>query len=336
MKRLRRATAWALTSAAIVPLPQSPEPVITIASEMTIHTEPPTWMRDGLSPSCLVLPSRGEGSLLDYLAQRLPIVTRAQWHARMQAGEVVDAKRQSLGPAQAFVPGLRVYYWRSVDAEPHIPFEADILYEDERLLLVDKPHFLPVLPTGNYVQNSLLVRLKNATGNAELSPLHRIDRDTAGLLLMSKGAATRGVYQALFRDRAMDKTYEAVAPWRADLVFPREHRSCMEESQRFFLMQEVAGAPNSHSQIDLLQVQGAWARYVLKPVSGKRHQLRVHMASLGLPIRNDAFYPEVNDPPEGDFSRPLQLLARELRFSDPVTGQLHVFRSRRQLLPLAD
>lgn len=301
---------------------------------MTIHTDPSTWMRDGLSPSCVVLPSRGEGRLLDYLAQRLPMVSHAQWQARLQAGEVVDAQRQALRPEQAFVPGLRVYYWRSVGAEPHIPFEADILYEDERLLLVDKPHFLPVLPTGKYVQNSLLVRLKSATGNAHLSPLHRIDRDTAGLLLMSKDAATRGVYQALFRDRAMDKRYEAVAPWRADLDFPREHRSRLQESERFFLMQELAGAPNSHSHIDLVEVQGAWARYALQPVSGKRHQLRVHMAALGLPIRNDAFYPEVNDPPEGDFSRPLQLLARELRFRDPVTGQLHDFRSQRQLLPL--
>ncbi|WP_460546855.1 pseudouridine synthase [Comamonas piscis] len=308
--------------------------MITIASDMTIHTDPSTWMRKGLSPSCVVLPSRGEGALLDYLAQRLPMVSHAQWQARMQAGDVVDGARQALGPAQAFVPGLRVYYWRSVDVEPHIPFEADILYEDERLLLVDKPHFLPVLPTGPYVQNSLLVRLKNATGNAQLSPLHRIDRDTAGLLLLSKDAATRGAYQALFRNRAMDKSYEAVAPWRADLAFPLEHRSRMEESQRFFLMQELPGDPNSLSLIDVLEVEGAWARYALKPISGKRHQLRVHMAALGLPIRNDAFYPVVNDPPEGDFSKPLQLLARELRFVDPVSGQAHVFCSQRQLLPL--
>lgn len=313
--------------------PPSPG-MTTIASEMTIQTDPTTWMREGVSPSCVVLPSRGGGLLLDFLAQRLPLVTAAQWRERMQAGDVVDGTRRTLGPAQAFVPGMRVYYWRKVERELPIPFDADVLYEDERLLLVDKPHFLPVLPTGKYVQNSLLVRLKNATGNAHLSPLHRIDRDTAGLLLLSKDAATRGQYQALFRDRAMDKTYEAVAPWRADLVFPREHRSRMEESQRFFLMHEVAGAPNSHSHMELLEQQGAWARYGLKPVSGKRHQLRVHMAALGLPIRNDAFYPEVNDPPEGDFSRPLQLLARELRFTDPVTGQAHVFCSRRQLLPL--
>ena len=296
--------------------------------------EPHTWMRDGVSPSCVVLPSQGDGWLLDYLAERLPLVARADWQARMDAGAVVDAQRQPLRADQRFVPGQHVYYWRSLDAEAPIPFEAEVLYEDERLLLVDKPHFLPVLPTGKYLQNSLLVRLKRQTGNAELSPLHRIDRDTAGLLLLSKDAATRGRYQALFRDRAMDKSYEAVAPVRADLHFPREHHSCMAESQRFFLMHEVPGAPNSHTLMDIIESNGAWARYALKPVSGKRHQLRVHMAALGIAIRNDAFYPEVNDPPEGDFSRPLQLLAKELAFVDPVTGQSLAFRSGLQLQAL--
>src|SRR5262245_50166873 len=111
----------------------------TIATEMTIHTDPSTWMRDGVSPSCVVLPSRGEGLLLDFLAQRLPLVSAAQWRERMQAGDVVDGSRQTLGLAQAFVPGMRVYYWRKVEQELPIPFDADVLYEDERLLLVDKP-----------------------------------------------------------------------------------------------------------------------------------------------------------------------------------------------------
>ena len=301
-------------------------------NEMT--AAPHTWMRGGVSPSYVVLPSQGGGWLLDYLAERLPMVARDEWQARMQAGDVVDAQCQPLRADARFVPGARVYYWRALESETTIPFEHQVVYEDERLLLVDKPHFLPVLPTGKYVQNSLLVRLKRATGNAELSPLHRIDRDTAGLLLLSKDAATRGVYQALFRDRAMDKSYEAVAPLRADLDFPREHHSCMAESQRFFLMHEVAGAPNSHTLMDIIESNGAWARYALKPVSGKRHQLRVHMAALGIAIRNDAFYPEVNDPPEGDFSRPLQLLAKELAFVDPVTGQSLAFRSGLQLQAL--
>ena len=142
-------------------------------------------MRDGVSPSCVVLRPQGEGWLLDYLAERLPLVARQEWQARMQAGDVVDAHCQPLRADQRFVPGQRVYYWRAWAQETPIPFEAAVLYEDERILLVDKPHFLPVLPTGKYVQNSLLVRLKRATGNAELSPLHRIDRDTAGLVLLS-------------------------------------------------------------------------------------------------------------------------------------------------------
>ena len=295
---------------------------------------PHTWMRDGVSPSLLVLPSQGDGWLLDYLAERLTMVDRDTWHARMQAGEVVDSQRRALGTDQRFEPGLHVYYWRSLDSETPIPFEAEVLYEDERLLLVDKPHFLPVLPTGKYLQNSLLVRLKRQTGNAELSPLHRIDRDTAGLVLISKDAATRGVYQALFRDRAMHKSYEAVAPLRADLTFPREHHSRMEESAQFFLMHEVAGTPNSHTRMAVLESNGAWARYGLEPISGKRHQLRVHMAALGIAIRNDAFYPVVNDPPEGDFSRPLQLLAQSLAFTDPVTGKALAFSSRLQLQAL--
>ena len=129
----------------------------------------------------------------------------------------------------------------------------------------------------------------------------------------------------------MAKTYDAVAPWNADITFPREHRSRMEESPQFFRMQEVPGEPNSHTHMAVQAVQGPWALYRLEPISGKRHQLRVHMAALGLPLRNDPFYPEVNDPPEGDYSRPLQLLARSLRFTDPLTGQEHHFESRLRL-----
>ncbi len=295
---------------------------------------PNTWMRDGVSPSYVVLPSQGDGWLLDYLAERLPLVARDEWQARMHAGDVVNAQGQALRADQRFLPGERVYYWRALAQEVAIPFDAQVVYEDAQLLLVDKPHFLPVLPTGKYVQNSLLVRLKKATGNADLSPLHRIDRDTAGLVLLSKNAATRGLYQGLFRDRAMHKRYEAVAPMRSDLDFPREHHSRMEESYRFFLMHEVPGLANSHTRMDIVETNGLWARYALEPISGKRHQLRVHMAALGIPIRNDAFYPEVNDPPEGDFSRPLQLLAKELAFTDPISGKKLGFASQLQLQEL--
>ena len=291
-------------------------------------------MRDGVSPSCVVLPSQGQGSMLDFLAQRLPAVPRDEWLQRMEAGDVVDERGEQVLPQRRFEPGIRLYYYRHLQAEPDIPFEETVLYQDEHLLVADKPHFMPVTPTGRYLQHTLLVRLKRRLGLPELSPLHRIDRDTAGLVLFSVQRSTRGTYQALFRDRQITKHYDAVAPWRADVPFPREHVSRMEESPQFFRMHEVAGPPNSHTHMQVQAVAGGWALYRLSPITGKRHQLRVHMAALGLPLRNDPFYPVVNDPPEGDFSRPLQLLARSLAFVDPLTGAPRHFESARTLLPL--
>lgn len=265
------------------------------------------------------------------LAECLPAVSKQEWRERMEAGEVVDALGQPVAPEKAFERSARLYYYRHLRDEPELPFSHQVLYEDEHLLVADKPHFMPVVPSGRYVQQSLLVRLKRQLALPELSPLHRIDRDTAGLVLFSVQQSTRGAYQALFRDRSMAKDYEAVAPWNPDLDFPREHRSRMQEAPQFFRMEEAPGEPNSHTHMEVVAVHGGWARYRLSPISGKRHQLRVHMAALGLPLRNDPFYPVVNDPPEGDYSRPLQLLARSLRFIDPLTQQERFFETRLQL-----
>jgi tRNA pseudouridine32 synthase/23S rRNA pseudouridine746 synthase len=280
------------------------------------------------------LPSRGQGSLLDFLAERLPAVPRDAWRARMEEGDVLDERGARVTPDRPFEAGLRLYYYRSLPAEPALPFEESVLYQDEHLVVADKPHFMPVTPSGRYLHHTLLVRLKRRLGLPELSPLHRIDRDTAGLVLLSVQQRTRGAYQALFRDRQITKHYDAIAPWRADLAFPREHASRLEEiPQQFFRMHEVPGEPNSHTQmqVDEVSEDGRWARYRLSPITGKRHQLRVHMAALGLPLRNDAFYPVVNDPPEGDYSRPLQLLAKSLAFVDPLTQQPRAFESGQRL-----
>ena len=291
-------------------------------------------MRDGVSPSCIALPTQGQGSMLDFLAQRLPAVSRADWQARMEAGEVVDEHGERASPERALVPGLRLYYYRTLEDEAPLPFEAQVLYRDAHLLVADKPHFLPVVPAGRYLQNSLLVRLKRQFDLPELSPIHRIDRETAGLVLFSVQRATRGRYQGLFRDRAVDKRYEAVAPWNAGVDFPREHASRMEESGHFFRMHEVAGEPNSFTRMEVLEQRGPWARYALAPVSGRRHQLRVHMAALGLALRGDTLYPQVNDAAEGDYSNPLQLLARSVAFADPLTGEQRYFESCQQLRAL--
>ncbi len=293
-------------------------------------------MRDGVNPSCVVLPSAGQGLLVDFLAQRLPAVSREDWLRRLRAKEVVDEFGAAATECSPFTPGVRYYYYRELPPEHELPFHETVLYQDAHILVADKPHFLPVVPAGRYLQQTLLVRLKRRLGLSELSPVHRIDRDTAGLVLFSVQRATRGTYQALFRDRRVHKVYEAVAPWRADLPLPCIHESRLEESGHFFRMHEVPGTPNARTHIDVLEVASPWARYRLQPITGKRHQLRVHMAALGLPLRGDAFYPEVNDPPEGDYSNPLQLLARTLAFTDPLSGEALRFDSRLKLRPLTD
>ena len=300
-------------------------------------------MRDGVSASCVAVPVVGatpRPSLLDFLAHRLPYVSRDDWHARMSQGAVLDEQGQALRADAPYPPQpsdaqhRRVYYYRTLTHEPTIPFEAQVLFQDEHLVVADKPHFLPVTPSGRYVQETLLVRLKRQLGIEHLSPLHRIDRETAGLVLFSVRPQDRGAYAALFRDRAVNKIYEAIAPWRADLALPLTHRSRMEEDSLFFRQREVPGEPNSETHIELIERLGPLARYRLSPVTGRTHQLRVHMNALGLPIEGDLFYPDVVHGPgiaQEDFSQPLQLLARSVVLVDPVTGAERRFESRRAL-----
>lgn len=291
-------------------------------------------MLEGVSASCVALPAGPWPLLVDFLAQRLPAVSQAQWQQRMAQGRVLDEHGQPLPPDAPFQPQTRVYYYRELNAEPVIPFEAAVLYQDEHLLVADKPHFLPVTPTGRFVQQTLLVRLKRQLGIDTLSPIHRIDRETAGLVLFSIRPQDRGAYQALFRDKVVEKSYEAIAPLRADLPLPEVHRSRIEPDEQFFRQREVPGEPNSETHIALLQAQGALGLYRLSPVTGRTHQLRVHMHALGRPIVGDLFYPEVVHGPghtDEDYSRPLQLLARSIAFTDPVTGQPRRFESQRSL-----
>lgn len=291
-------------------------------------------MREGVGASCVALPHGPWPRLLDFLAERLPAVSAEQWLERMAQGHVLDESGAPLSPDAPYRHGTRVYYYRALDAEPVIPFEETILYQDAHLLVADKPHFLPVTPSGRYVQQTLLVRLKRRTGIEDLSPIHRIDRETAGLVVFSVRPQDRGAYQALFREQVVDKDYEAIAPLRPDLPLPAVHRSRIEPDERFFRQREVPGEPNSETQIELIEALGDLARYRLRPRSGKTHQLRVHMNALGRPICGDLFYPEVVHGPghaEDDWGRPLQLLARALAFTDPVTGAPRHFESRRQL-----
>ena len=286
---------------------------------------------NGVSPSRLCLPPGPWRTLLDYLAFKLPAVSRDSWTERMQAGEVLNASGERLPPDAPYPARETVFYYRRIDHEPPIPFEEAILFQDDFLVVADKPHFLPVVPSGRYVQETLLVRLKRKLGIDTLVPMHRIDRDTAGVVVFTVQPATRATYQALFRDRLVDKTYEAIAPWSPRLATRLTYRSRLAESARFMAMQEVEGEPNSETTIELIERHGELARYRLHPTTGQKHQLRAHMNALGIPIQHDLIYPELQPDGIPDYTRPLQLLARELSFTDPYSGQRRHFISERQL-----
>ncbi len=280
------------------------------------------------------MPHGGWATALDFLSERLPRVSRDEWHRRLLAREVFDGAGQTVAPDARLRAGQHLHYYRDLPDEAPIPFEEHIVFQDEWLVVADKPHFLPVTPTGPYVQQSLLVRLRRRLGIDTLAPIHRIDRETAGLTVFAVQPATRDAYHGLFRKRAVTKTYEAIAPAPRTQAFPRVHRNRLEEDAgAFFRMVEAPGEPNSETRIALLEVRGDLARYALEPLSGRRHQLRVSMNALGLPIVGDQFYPTVRRGPREaeDFSQPLQLLARSLAFTDPVTGQARAFESRRTL-----
>ncbi|MGY4828701.1 pseudouridine synthase [Sphaerotilaceae bacterium SBD11-9] len=285
---------------------------------------------DGVGRSCVALPEGPWATQIEFFVHRFPRIPPEEWLARMQRGDVTDARGAAVQPHAPFTPHSKLFYYRRLPAEPPIPFEEAVLYQDELIVVADKPHFLPVTPSGRYLQETLLVRLKRKLGIATLAPVHRIDRETAGLVLFTVQPHTRGRYQALFRERTAEKRYEAIAPWRDGL--PSIYRSRLEEGDSFMTMREVPGEPNAETHVELLQPLGALARYGLRPMTGKRHQLRVHMAALGIPILNDLIYPTLQpDTLQPDYSRPLQLLARSLAFVDPVSGESRRFESGHRL-----
>lgn len=280
-----------------------------------------------ITASRLQLPPGPWLTLLNGLCARFPRITREVWLDRFARGRVQDASGKVLAVDAPYRVGMEVRYFREVPDEQHIPFEAQILFADADLVVADKPHFLPVMPAGRFVAETLLSRLQAQLDNSDLVPLHRIDRETAGLVLFSARAATRNLYQALFRQRDIEKKYQAIAPPLPSLSMPHVRCSRLQVGEPFFRTCEAAGAPNSETRIDVIERRPHAWRYDLQPVTGRKHQLRVHMAALGAPIVNDSLYPELSERAPDDFSRPLQLLAKSLRFVDPTDGTLRAFES---------
>ena len=326
----------------------------------------PAWTpasRDGVGASRVAVGAGPWPGLLSFLVARFPAVD--DWALRLAQGNVLDASGRILAADAPCVPGMLLWYWRRPPPEPRVPVEIDLLHQDEHLVVVDKPHFLPVIPGGRHLQETVLVRLKRQLGIDTLAPMHRLDRDTAGVLLFSVQPATRHAYQSLWRDRHVHKVYEAVAPWRADLALPFtcRNRLAQRAGVAFMQMEVVPGEADAETLIELIArigwaeqggpieppqllpgaegpglpepPPGPLAHYRLTPRTGRKHQLRVQLSALGMAIVGDRIYPRLWPEPAADavpdYSQPLQLLARELAFVDPLSGVPRRFASRRRL-----
>ena len=288
----------------------------------------------GVGPSSRWLPAGQWKTVLDFLKEQYPQVAVETWTARMTRGEVVDENGLLLNPQSPYRVGACISYYRELDDEKIIPFVEQVLYRDEHILIADKPHFLPVIPSGRFLHQTLLVRLRKKYKLEGLAPIHRLDRETAGVVLFSVNPQTRGHYTSLFRSRKVRKVYEALAPTLANLdaaTSPIIRRSRIVRGNPFFRMQEAPGEPNSETEIRSNGNRGPNTMYQLVPVTGRKHQLRMHLAGLGIPIINDRLYPEMIRTATDDFSSPLKLLAKSLSFQDPLTGRQFHFESGMKL-----
>jgi tRNA pseudouridine32 synthase/23S rRNA pseudouridine746 synthase len=286
-------------------------------------------------PSCVSLPkvAKPYPAILKFLVQRFPQIGQAEWQQRILQGKVLDEAGVAITNETPFVPQLRLFYFREAVEEPLIPLAETIIFQNDELLVACKPPFLPVTPAGPYINECLLNRLKNKTDNSDLVPLHRIDRETAGIVLFSCNRATRGRYNELFSTGNLEKTYEALAavthcPAESDWTV--ENR--LVKSEPWFRMQVVAGAVNARSRIKLVAFRENRAQFLLYPLTGKQHQLRIHMSGLGFCIMNDRYYPELLAKQADALDNPLQLIARRVKFTDPVSGRGMEFESERKLL----
>ncbi|MCP2280057.1 RluA family pseudouridine synthase [Nocardia amikacinitolerans] len=303
---------------------------------MRRRQQPPLPKRYGLDPARLRLPETGEwATIRDHLVERLPRVAPERIDELLHAGGIVDLEGP-IAPDAPYVPGGAVWFHRDLPDETDVPFDITVVHRDEDLLVVDKPHFLATIPRGQHIRQTALVRLREELGLPDLVPAHRLDRATAGLLLFVVNPARRGAYQTMFHRRAVRKEYEAIAPYRPDLELPRTVRSRIVKEKQVLAAQEVEGEPNAETRVDLLEHRAGLGRYRLRPLTGRTHQLRLHMNGLGVPILGDDFYPVLTDKPVHDFTRPLQLLAASLEFTDPVSGKPRRFETTRSLQAWTD
>lgn len=280
----------------------------------------------------LPAPDKRWPTVYAFLCSHFARISADIWRERVLAGKVHWFNGEAITLQTPFLPGKRLCYYREVATEPAIPFAHKILYQDQHILVADKPHFLPVTPGGEYVNECLLARLKRDTSLDDMVPVHRLDRDTAGLVLFSINAASRAAYYQLFQQAQITKHYQAVATLSIEAqqgALPKQWQVAnrIEKSQPRFINAIVPGPVNALSDIRLMTRHDKLGLFTLTPHSGKTHQLRLHMLSLGMPILHDNYYPELKPKQATDFTKPLQLLAQRLCFTDPLSHTEREFHS---------
>lgn len=277
-------------------------------------------MRDGLGPARLRLQG---GNVLDEFTRRFG----DDGAAKVLAAEVVDARGRVVDASTEMRPGSVVFLYRDLPDEVEVPFDIPVIYRDDNIVVVDKPHFLSTMPRGKHVAQTVLVRLRRELGLAELSPAHRLDRLTAGVLLLTTHRQVRGRYQTLFATRAAAKTYLARSMGVPNVPLPHVVSNRIVKHRGSLQATVEPGEPNAETSIQEI----GDGLYRLLPRTGRTHQLRVHMASIGAAIDNDPLYPRVKPVDSEDFSAPLALVAHRLEFQDPISGEHRRFESRRRL-----
>lgn len=268
-------------------------------------------------------------TMREFLMDRLP--AKAMVADMLAAGEFVDQAGQPWSGDETFRPHAFLWFHRALAPETPVPFPITVLEVNDRFVVVDKPHFVATTPRGAHVTESALVKMRLALDLPELAPAHRLDRLTAGVLVFTARREYRGAYAGVFQSRDAHKTYEALARFDPALEFPRRIVGRIEKSRDSLQALLVPGEPNTETLVEIAEVRGGYARYRLTPTTGKTHQLRVHMASVGLPIVGDSLYPTVMNVPTDDFSSPLQLIARSLSFTDPIDKTPREYMSTREL-----
>lgn len=301
----------------------------------------PLPIRDGLNPVRLQMPPGGQQvTVLQFLQERFAYDAE-NLARKVGAGEVVDELGRPFDEHSPYRGGSLIFLYRDPVPEKRVPYEIEIIHEDDDLLVIDKPHFLATTPKGAYIVESALVRLRRQYRLDELSPAHRLDRLTAGVLVFTKRAELRRAYHEMFAHRTVLKSYQAVARVNADLELPIVVQSRIHKERGVMQAQTVAGEPNTETRVELAATCSVDPQnfagldriglYNLFPHTGKTHQLRLHMAGLGVGILNDNYYPEFYSVDMDDYQNPLQLLAKTLEYQDPFTGKARFFESTRNL-----